>query len=407
MSALIEEFVQKREACIADARAIVDAAEREHRSLTTSEDERFAQLLADADTYRSQAEKFAGFNRQADAAGDFYRQLGHRSGPGNDEISDKFREVIRTNSREPVDVFDTSRRAMSQPGLELRALSTSTATLRPTNMYASIVECLTESSAVLKAGATLLTTDDGGPLVVPRSTGFSTAAIVTEGSAIGLSDPALGSVTLGSYKYGVLVKVSRELVDDTTVDLAGYLGRETGTALGIALGAHLINGTGTGQPRGVLADATLAVTGPTGTATTLGAQGTAGQGTDLLNSLMGSVLEPYATSRASAFLLRNASLTIVRNLKTTAGDLVGPQYVATSPSPFYVDPNVPAFAANAKSVLYGDWSRYFVRFQNGIRFERSDDFAFDTDQVTFRALLRADGGLIDLSAIKFFQNSAT
>ncbi|MGH3734315.1 MAG: phage major capsid protein, partial [Micromonosporaceae bacterium] len=69
---------------------------------------------------------------------------------------------------------------------------------------------------------------------------------------------------------------------------------------------------------------------------------------------------------------------------------------------------VPAPAANAKSVLFGDWSRYFVRMVNGIRFERSDDFAFNTDMVSFRALLRVDGALVDSTgAVKVFQHSAT
>jgi hypothetical protein len=49
-----------------------------------------------------------------------------------------------------------------------------------------------------------------------------------------------------------------------------------------------------------------------------------------------------------------------------------------------------------------------VREVNGIRFQRSDDFLFGSDQVAFRALLRADGALIDnTGAIKWFANSAT
>jgi HK97 family phage major capsid protein len=49
-----------------------------------------------------------------------------------------------------------------------------------------------------------------------------------------------------------MVQLSRELVDDESVDLQGYLAMETGRALGNAFGAHLVAGTGTGQPRGIL-----------------------------------------------------------------------------------------------------------------------------------------------------------
>jgi HK97 family phage major capsid protein len=59
-------------------------------------------------------------------------------------------------------------------------------------------------------------------------------------------------------------------------------------------------------------------------------------------------------------------------------------------------------------VLFGDWSRVFVRLVNGIRFEQSRDFAWNTDQTVFRAVLRADGALIDTTgAIKWLANSAT
>ena len=76
--------------------------------------------------------------------------------------------------------------------------------------------------------------------------------------------------------------------------------------------------------------------------------------------------------------------------------------------PVYTDPGVAAVAVTAKSVLFGDLSQYCIRLVNGIRFERSDDYAFNTDLVTFRALLRADGALVDLTgAVKAFVGAAT
>jgi hypothetical protein len=62
---------------------------------------------------------------------------------------------------------------------------------------------------------------------------------------------------------------------------------------------------------GVLLDAAPGVSGIVGTGTSLGSQGTANQGTDILHSLHGSLAEPYANSTSRAWLMRNASLTIV------------------------------------------------------------------------------------------------
>jgi HK97 family phage major capsid protein len=71
--------------------------------------------------------------------------------------------------------------------------------------------------------------------------------------------------------------------------------------------------------------------------------------------------------------------------------------------PIYTDPFMPAIATGAKSIVFGDISQYFVRLAGGVRFERSDDFAFNTDLVTFRALVRGDGILVDQTgAVKHF-----
>jgi len=72
------------------------------------------------------------------------------------------------------------------------------------------------------------------------------------------------------------------------------------------------------------------------------------------------------------------------------------------------DPFMPAMATSAKSIAFGDFSQFFVRLVGGVRFERSDDFAFGSDLVTFRAILRGDGTLVDRTgAIKMYQGSAT
>ena len=56
--------------------------------------------------------------------------------------------------------------------------------------------------------------------------------------------------------------------------------------------------------------------------------------------------------------------------------------------PVVTDTNVADPAASAKSVLFGDWSSLVVRLAGGFRFERSDEFAFDADMTTFRAIAR-------------------
>jgi HK97 family phage major capsid protein len=302
--------------------------------------------------------------------------------------------------------------------LEFRVLSKLTTgaggNVVPTSFYERLMAHLIEVSAVLQAGATVLQTTSGEQFQVPKTTGHSTAVLTAEAASLSASDPAFGQATLGAYKYGVLIQVSRELVTDSGVDLEGYLAMQAGRALGNAFGADAITGNGSSKPTGILNNSTLGVTGPTGQSGGFGAQATAGQGGDALISLFYSVISPYRASRAAAWIVNDSTMGVIRRLKDSTGQYVfQPSLVAGTPDtlvgkPIYTDPFVPAIATGAKSVIFGDISQFFVRMAGGVRFERSDDYAFANDLVSFRALLRADSILVDQTgAVKHYIGAAT
>ena len=54
-----------------------------------------------------------------------------------------------------------------------------------------------------------------------------------------------------------------------------------------------------------------------------------------------------------------------------------------------------ALGSGNASIIFGDFSTYFIRDVGSVRVERSDDFAFTTDLTTWKATLRTDGDLID------------
>jgi HK97 family phage major capsid protein len=247
-------------------------------------------------------------------------------------------------------------------------------------------------------------------LIIPKSTGFVSSAIIGEGASITESDPTLTTVTLKAFKFANYFEISQELANDTPTNMLSLLATQAALSLGLGAsgyGDDIINGTGTTQPRGLLLDAGTGVTGPAGTGTTLGTQGTANQGTDALWNLVGSVAEPYAQAPSAAFLMRNASDIIVRKLRDTTGQPVQglTERGRILGYPSFVDPFVPAMANGAESIAFGDMSKYFVRIVNGVRFERSDEFRFQDDLVAFRCILRLDGALIDTGAVKTFVNT--
>jgi HK97 family phage major capsid protein len=143
-----------------------------------------------------------------------------------------------------------------------------------TDVYSTIVQHMVETSSLMAAGATVVTTSTGEDLIIPKSTGFVSSAIIGEGASITESDPTLATVTLKAFKYANYFEISQELANDTPTNLLSFLARQAALSLGLGttgFGDDIINGAGTTEPRGLLLDAATGVTGPAGTGTTLGA----------------------------------------------------------------------------------------------------------------------------------------
>jgi HK97 family phage major capsid protein len=280
--------------------------------------------------------------------------------------------------------------------------------LTPTDFYDQLLAHLIEVSGLLQAGPTIINTAGGESLQIPRTTAHSTAALTSQVGAIAETDPQFSVVTLTAFKYGTLISVARELLDDSGVDLVSYLGTECGRALGNAFGADLVTGTGTGQPTGLVANST------SGVSSTNTGKGGAASYTDLVN-LEYSVIAPYRQSRSCYWLAADKTIGGFRLLLDSQNRPIWePSMVLGSPDlllgkPIVADPYVPALATSSKSVFFGDFAQFFVRLVGPVRFERSDDYQFNTDLVTFRAVIRGDGTLVDRTGacMRFITGAAT
>lgn len=411
-SELAKKLWERRTRAVNETRKILEQAADDNRDLNPEEQDTYERANAEIDALDTRMKAVLdGEKRAKDTEESFSRLEGRPQERGHEErggISNELRAFCRGDKDAPRSFNINPNGPVNYRSL-LKSVSGS-GTLVPTNMYDRLMAHLIENSGVMQAGPTVLNTSGGENIPVPKTTAHSGGTIVTEAGTIGTSEPTFGQVTLGAFKYGILMQVSRELIDDSGVDLEGYLAMQAGRALGNALGAHLVIGTATTQPRGVAVDCGTAATGPLGVTGKFGTQSVAGQGADLIIDTYHGVISPYRNSSACAWLMADLTAAEVRKIKDSTGQYVWqPAVTVGDPDtilgkPVYIDPNVPAMGTANKSILFGDWSQYFVRLAGGIRFERSDEFAFNTDLVTFRALLRGDGALVDLTgAIKAFR----
>lgn len=405
---LIKELLEQRAKAWEQTKAILDKAADEKRDLTAEEESAFQNANADIDRIDKRRKDIESAEQRAADTEAALEAVLERRATQPDPVADpdtKYREFFAGKSGKAIEV-----RAEKPMGTyEFRTLSKLTAgaganTVK-TSFYEQLVAHLIDVAGLMKAGPTVLQTNTGEQIQVPKTTGHSSASLVAEAGTISASDPAFGQVPLDAYKYAFLIQVSNELVNDTSVDLLGYLSMQAGRALGNALGAQFITGTGSSQPQGIVPVATTGVTGGAGVSGAFTA--------DNLIDLYFSVIQPYRDSASCAWLMRDATLGGVRKLKDTTNQyLWQPSLQVGAPDtllgkPVYTDPTVAAVALSAASVLFGDFSQYFVRLVNGIRFERSDDYAFNTDLVTYRAIIRGDGDLVDVTgAVKKFVGNA-
>lgn len=406
-SDIVKRLQEQRLKVWKQAKELAERATEENRAFDQAEEDQWTTMNAEIDALDRRMKSIAEAEKRAKDTEEKFAELEGRPsdpekrGPDTEAEAEELRAFLRGDGGRSFHV-------PSQP-VDMRDLTVGTAAAGgdtvPTGFRTRLWEVMIETAGVLSAGVDLLETESGETITLPSADTHSAAAAQAEATTITEDDPTFGAVSSTVTKEGYLVQLSRELVDDSGVDLEGYLARAAGRALGNAVGAAAVTAA--------LAAASAGVTGPTGASGGFGDQSVAGAGFDTLIDLFHSVIAPYRNSRSCAWLMADLTAAEVRKIKTTDGVYAWqPSTTVGEPDmilgkPVFIDPNVPDVAVTAESVLFGDWLSLVVRIAGGFRFERSDDFAFGEDLVSYRALVRHGSVSVDSSALKSFTGAAT
>jgi HK97 family phage major capsid protein len=412
MSEVAKNLQDRRQQVWEAAKGIADKAAEEHRNMSGDEERQWDEATSELDALDKRIQAILAGEQRAKDAGDAMDRLagkpveraaGGQGGRSQEQEAEELRKFLRGETR----VFE-----LGLPNaVERRSLLDSNTPL-PTSFVGQLYKYLVDTSSIRQANPTVFSTSSGENLVVPRSTAEGSATWTGEGASLTASDPTLSSVTLSAYKVGKLIQISTELLADEGFDVTGFMAEHAGRNIGIAVDAAYVSGTGTNQPTGFVGAATVALTAATGVGSTTGLPtGGASIGADVLIDLYHSVIPQYRPR--SSFIMNDSTIKVVRKLKDTTGQYIWqPALVAGQPDtvlgrPVFADPNMAAIGVSTKPIAFGDFSGYFIRDVTPIRFERSDDFAFGTDLVSFRALYRTDGQLADTNAVKTYRTAAS
>jgi HK97 family phage major capsid protein len=396
MSDYIRQQAEARAKAWEEAKALLDSAAAEKRDLSGEENQTYDRIMADLDqrsavidTIKAQTERE---ERAAEAMKGFESQVKPAvSVPAIDDA-----ELIRSLARGEIRSHSFEKRDV---------LKSSTGAPVPTSFYDNVVLLARKIGPLLET-STIINTAGGENLQIPSVSAYSTGTVSSEAAAIGESDPTFNAFkTLSAYKYSFLTQISREMVEDSGVDILGFLSQNVGNALGFAVNGALTTGTGTTQPTGIVTAAGSGITGSTAVSGAFTA--------DNLIDLVYSVDTVGRQLPGTGFMMSAKSISAVRKLKDTAGNYVFSPALSADKRDLilgyevYENPGMADPATSAKSVLFGHLPSYFVRTVGGIKLDRSDDFAFSQDLISFRATMRVDGNLIQTSHVKYFAGAAS
>jgi HK97 family phage major capsid protein len=223
--------------------------------------------------------------------------------------------------------------------------------------------------------------------------------------------PDTNTPTLGSFKpfYGEVYaspKATQKMLDDAFFDVESWLGSSVVEKFAQDVDLAIISGDGTTKPKGILAY-TLAATADSarayGTIEKLHS-GVAGDfDADDLIDLSDKLAKGYLAN--ARWVMAQGTLTKIRKLKGTDGHyLLQPSIQQGTPPTLLgyswtIDNNVPAVAASANAILFGDFRRaYKIVNIRGVRVLR-DPFT-DKPYVKFYTTKRVGGGVEDTAAVK-------
>lgn len=389
----MSEFVKAQQEVRANLteqiREVIEGAESEVRGLDAAELEKIDRIEADI--------------RRADEA----IAVATRNEERKAEAAEASRGFVPAEAREERTAGDILR-GIAQGEVrgyefEQRATLVPSANTVPKSFYDQVFDVARLVGPMLEVSDVINTTS-GEDLTIPTLTAYSAATLKGAGTALDESEPTYSSITLGAYKYGLLIPVAAELVSDAGFNIEAHLAEQAGNGIGTAVNSALTTGDGSSKPNGIVTASSLGVTGGTG----VDGAFTADQLIDLAYTGVDGLVRRLP---GTAYMASGAAIGAMRKLKDSAGNYLF-QVGVGQPDQFagfdvVENPNIAAPAIDAVSVLFGHLPSYKVRMAGGLQVASSSDYAFNTDTVTYRFTMRVDGDLTHSGHVRHFVGGAS
>lgn len=422
---MLKDLIEKRDQLVADARAALDEIRKNTDEARATElEKRHDDIMAEFDRVDAQiarekrmAEAEKRLEERAAEERARQRPITGGEGRGQDEgeqvtYRSAFHRYVQVAG--DMSALNDEERAALRAGVAPKEARAQTVGTPSAGGYTVPTELSNQIIMSMKAWGpmydedicTVITTSGGNPIDIPTVDDTSVpVGQHTEAGAVtddGGSDATFGKKTLNAFAYDTeWVKFSWELAQDSIFNFETLLGDLLGQRLGRRANAELTVGDGDGDPNGIVTASSLGKTTAASTALTY----------EEVIDLVHSVDPAYRSSPKARFMFNDKTLSVLRKLKDGEGRYIWTQGDVQNGVPgtilgyrYSINQAMDDVAAGKKSMIFGDFSKYFVRKVGGIvMFVARERFAPD---IGLLGLIRLDGELGDTAAVKHMLQKA-
>ena len=225
-------------------------------------------------------------------------------------------------------------------------------------------------------------------------------AYATEFTALDSHTGKFTPVVLGGYLVGALTKISKSLINNAQFDVVSYVISKVSLAIARFLEKECLLGTGSSACQGVLVGATQKVTAAAATAITA----------DEIIDMQLKVPQQYQDG--ATWIVNVDTLGALRKLKDKEGD-----YLLTKDltqgfgflllgKPVYLSDNMPKIKANAKPIVYGDFSGLYSNLRPGIEMQMLNEKYADEHAIGVLTWFEVDTKVIETQKVAVLEMAA-
>ncbi|NPV54560.1 MAG: phage major capsid protein [Firmicutes bacterium] len=260
--------------------------------------------------------------------------------------------------------------------------------LVPQGFYRTIVEKKEKLSVIRKLATVQSTTNKETPVPIDAST--AEAQVIAEGADYPLLDLAFGQKVLRAHKFGGITTATEEIIQDAAFNIEELVASRIAKFLARAEDKKFINGTGTGEPRGLLLDVTVVNNDSPLTPGTIPI--------DIVREMVGSLDAAYLEN-ATWLMSQSVYAALLANAKQTGDyyllDFVSGPAPKLAGRPVAISAYMPAANAQSSVVLVlGDFSEFLILDREGMELQVLKELYAWVGKIGYKFHTRTDGVVV-------------